>query len=51
MFREPALPYTRAQESDRMINRTWGPLEKQLHERHDVNDSKIQTQDKLAVAS
>ncbi len=31
----------------RMVNRTGGPLEEQLHERHDANDFDTRTQDKL----
>jgi GST-like protein len=27
-----------------MVNRTWGPLENQLHERHDANDFSTRTQ-------
>lgn len=34
----------------RMVNRTWGPLEQQLHERHDASDFDTQTQDKLQAA-
>ena len=34
----------------RMVNRTWGPLEEQLHERHDANDFKTRTQDKLEAS-
>ena len=30
-----------------MVNRTFGPLEQQLHERHDASDFKLRTQDKL----
>jgi len=30
-----------------MVNRTWGPLEQQLHERHDASDFDLRTQDKL----
>jgi GST-like protein len=30
-----------------MVNRTWGPLENQLHERHDANDFITRTQDKI----
>lgn len=30
-----------------MVNRTWGPLEGQLHERHDASDFEHRTQDKL----
>ena len=32
----------------RMINRTWGTLSEQLHERHDTDDFNTKTQDKLA---
>ncbi|PSJ44109.1 glutathione-dependent disulfide-bond oxidoreductase [Zobellella endophytica] len=32
----------------RMVNRTSGPLEEQLHERHDASDFELRTQDKLA---
>jgi GSH-dependent disulfide-bond oxidoreductase len=31
----------------KMVNKTWGPLEEQLHERHDASDFDSQTQDKL----
>jgi len=31
----------------RIVNRTWGPLERQLHERHDASDFDLRTQDKL----
>jgi len=31
----------------RMVNRTWGTLEEQLHERHDASDFERRTQDKL----
>ena len=31
----------------RMVNRTSGPLETQLHERHDASDFELRTQDKL----
>ncbi len=31
----------------RMVNRSWGPLEGQLRERHDASDFDTQTQDKL----
>ena len=30
-----------------MVNRTWGPLENQLHERHDASDFITRTQDKI----
>lgn len=32
----------------RIVNRTWGPLEEQLHERHDASDFDLKTQDKIA---
>jgi GSH-dependent disulfide-bond oxidoreductase len=32
----------------RMVNRTWGSPETQLHERHDASDFETKTQDKLA---
>ena len=31
----------------RMVNRTWGALSEQLHERHDADDFNTKTQDKL----
>jgi GST-like protein len=31
----------------RMVNRSFGPLESQLHERHDASDFQTRTQDKL----
>lgn len=34
----------------RMVNRTFGEPEEQLHERHDANDFLTKTQDKLAAA-
>jgi GST-like protein len=30
-----------------MVNRTSGPLEEQLHERHDASDFETRTQDKV----
>ncbi|MBZ2169943.1 glutathione-dependent disulfide-bond oxidoreductase [Marinobacter sp. F4216] len=33
----------------RMVNRTWGDPEEQLHERHDASDFETKTQDKLAA--
>jgi len=30
-----------------MVNRTWGELDKQLHERHEASDFQFKTQDKL----
>ena len=35
----------------RIVNRTWGPLDEQLHERHDASDFELKTQDKLSPAS
>jgi len=35
----------------RMVNRTSGPLEQQLHERHDASDFDTRTQDKLGPAA
>lgn len=35
----------------RMVNRTSGPLQAQLHERHDASDFDLKTQDKLATNS
>jgi len=31
------------------VNRTWGDLEQQLHERHDASDFELKTQDKLVT--
>ncbi len=31
----------------RMVNRTWGELQEQLHERHDASDFETKTQDKV----
>ncbi|MDJ0836483.1 MAG: glutathione-dependent disulfide-bond oxidoreductase [Acidobacteriota bacterium] len=31
----------------RMVNRAWGPLDGQLHERHDAGDFQAKTQDKI----
>ncbi|EDX86393.1 hypothetical protein S7335_4097 [Synechococcus sp. PCC 7335] len=31
----------------RMVNRTWGTLADQLHERHDASDFEHRTQDKI----
>ena len=31
----------------KMVNRSWGELESQLHERHDASDFELKTQDKL----
>ena len=33
----------------RIVNRSWGPPERQLHERHDAGDFETRTQDKLGV--
>lgn len=35
----------------RMVNRVRGPLEEQLHERHDANDFATKTQDKIEASS
>ncbi len=35
----------------RIVNRSWGPLERQLHERHDASDFDLRTQDKLNAAT
>lgn len=35
----------------RMVNRTWGEPEDQLHERHDASDFDMKTQDKLAKSA
>ena len=35
----------------RKVNRTWGELASQLHERHDASDFDTKTQDKLAAAA
>jgi GST-like protein len=32
-----------------MVNRTSGPLEEQLHERHDASDFETRTQDKVGA--
>ena len=34
-----------------MVNRAFGPLESQLHERHDASDFETRTQDKLQAQS
>ena len=31
----------------RIVNRNWGPLNRQLHERHDASDFELRTQDKI----
>ncbi|MDT7525428.1 MAG: glutathione-dependent disulfide-bond oxidoreductase [Pseudidiomarina maritima] len=33
----------------RIVNKTWGELHKQLHERHDASDFELRTQDKLTT--
>ncbi len=35
----------------RMVNRSFGPLEQQLHERHDASDFETKTQDKIEAVS
>lgn len=37
----------KAVQRGRMVNRSWGDLESQLHERHDASDFDLRTQDKL----
>lgn len=32
-----------------MVNRTWGELDEQLHERHDASDFELKTQDKITT--
>lgn len=39
-----------AAQRGKMVNRTFGPLEEQLHERHDASDFETRTQDKLQEA-
>ena len=34
----------------KMVNRTWGPLNEQLHERHEASDFETKTQDKVEAA-
>jgi len=34
----------------KMVNRVWGPLEEQLHERHEASDFETKTQDKVEAA-
>ena len=34
----------------RMVNRTSGPAEEQLHERHDASDFETRTQDKVGAS-
>lgn len=41
----------KAVQRGRMVNRSFGPLEEQLHERHDASDFETRTQDKLAPDS
>ncbi len=40
----------KAVQRGRMVNCSWGPLEEQLHERHDASDFDMRTQDKLVTA-
>ncbi|MEM9056905.1 MAG: glutathione-dependent disulfide-bond oxidoreductase [Pseudomonadota bacterium] len=42
-----AIDAREAVQRGRMVNRLWGPLEEQLHERHDASDFELRTQDKL----
>lgn len=41
IFERPAV------KRGRMVNRTWGELSEQLHERHDASDFDLKTQDKI----
>ena len=41
LFARPAV------KRGRMVNRSFGPLEEQLHERHDASDFDLRTQDKI----
>jgi len=45
IFERPAV------KRGRKVNRTWGELSEQLHERHDASDFDLKTQDKLASAT
>jgi GSH-dependent disulfide-bond oxidoreductase len=40
-----------AAQRGKMVNRTWGPPEQQLHERHNASDFESRTQDKIEAAS
>lgn len=42
-----AIAHRPAIKRGRMVNRTWGPLDEQLHERHTASDFETQTQDKI----
>jgi hypothetical protein len=44
---EQGLPGRAAVKRGRMVNRTFGAPEGQLHERHDASDFELRTQDKL----
>ena len=43
-----AIAQRPAVQRGRMVNRTWGELSSQLHERHDASDFETRTQDKVA---
>ena len=42
-----AIAQRPAVQRGRMVNRTWGELSSQLHERHDASDFATKTQDKV----
>ena len=42
-----AIAQRPAVQRGRMVNRTWGELSSQLHERHDASDFATKTQDKI----
>lgn len=39
----------KAVQRGKMVNKTWGPLDEQLHERHDAADFEKRTQDRIEV--
>ena len=45
-----ALAQRPAVKRGRIVNRTWGPLANQLHERHDASDFTLRTQDKMVAS-
>ena len=47
----PAAEQRPAVKRGRMVNRSFGDLSMQLHERHDASDFDTKTQDKLAPVS
>src|ERR1700680_4485789 len=46
-----AIAQRPAVQRGRMVNRTWGELSSQLHERHDAGDFETRTQDKIEEAT